>query len=146
MIDITYNRTAKEYEFVNPETGELHTAPAKCKGELFRAAVAMLDPDLYQAAEQIAARHPQLERVTWRAVELVTADAVEAYPRPRGGVVAMVDSSDGFGRYAIEAGEYGNSCQCEHFQSMAAPVTDSGARFCKHILAYRLWLRTRAPW
>jgi hypothetical protein len=146
MIDITYNRQAKEYEFVNPETGELHTAPAKAKADLFRAAVAMLDPELFAAAERVIARHPQLERVTWRAVELVANDAVEVYPAPRGAVVAMVEASDGLGRYAVETGEYGHTCQCEHFTSFAAPVTESGARFCKHILAFRLWLQVRAEW
>ncbi len=143
MIDINYNRQDKQYEWIEPESGELFTFPAKQKHMAFRFAVSMLDSDLYEAAERLIADHPQLERVTWRAVELVCANGIEVFPAPVAGVVAMVDSSDGYGRYAIEQHEAGYSCQCEHFTSLAAPMTQSGERYCKHLVAYRLYLRTR---
>jgi hypothetical protein len=146
MIEITYDRTEKLYKWIDPHSGEVLTAPARQKGSLFRAAVCILDPDLYAAAEKVIEKYPQLERVTWRAVELVAKDAIEVYPAQRGGVAAMVDSSDEFGRYAIEATAHGLTCQCEHFQGMHAPLTESGSRYCKHIIAYHLWLHTRAEW
>ncbi|MCA9946929.1 MAG: hypothetical protein KC449_25785 [Anaerolineales bacterium] len=123
MIDINYNRQDKRYEWIEPESGELFTFPAKQKHMAFRFAVSMLDGELYEAAERMIEAHPQLERVTWRAVELVCANAIEVFPVPSAGVVAMVDSSDGYGRYAIEHHEAGYSCQCEHFTSLAAPLT-----------------------
>jgi hypothetical protein len=143
MIDINYNRQEKQYEWIEPESGERFTFPAKQKHEAFRFAVSMLDSDLYAAAERMIEDHPQLERVAWRAVELVCANAIEVFPAPVAGVVAMVDSSDGYGRYAIEQHEAGYSCQCEHFTSLAAPLTQNGERYCKHLAAYRLHLRTR---
>ena len=143
MIEITYDRKERIYKWIDPESGEVLTAPSKRKGELFRAAVGMLEPDLYAAAGRIIEKHPQLERVTWRAVELVASDAVEVFPGGRAGVVAMVASSDDFGRYAISTTEYGPTCQCVHFQDGYAPITETGSRYCKHILAYQLYLVTR---
>ena len=143
MIDINYNRQEKQYEWKEPESGEIFTFPAKQKHMAFRFAVSMLDSELYAAAERLIEEHPQLERVTWRAVELVCANAIEVFPAPVSGVVAMVSSSDGYGRYAIEQHDAGYSCQCEHFTSLAAPLTQTGERYCKHLVAYRLHLRTR---
>lgn len=142
-LEITYDRTEKKYKWVDPNSGEILTAPAKQKQELFRAAVAILDPELYATAEQIIERHPQLERVTWRGVELVAANAVEVFPVPRAGVAGMVASSDEFGRYAIESTAYGLTCQCVHYQDGHAPLTDTGSRYCKHLIAYHLYLVTR---
>lgn len=143
MIDINYNRQQKQYEWMEPESGEIFTFPAKQKHMAFRFAVSMLDSDLYAAAERMIADHPQLERVTWRAVELVCANAIEVFSARADGVVAMVNSSDGYGRYAIEQHDHGYTCQCEHFTSLAAPLTQTGERYCKHLAAYRLHLRTR---
>ena len=145
-LEITYDRTEKIYKWIDPTSGQILTAPAKQKQDLFRAAVAILDPDLADAAEHIIKQHPQLERVTWRAVELVAKDALEVFPAYRDGVAAMVDSSDEYGRYAIEATAHGLTCQCEHFQGMHAPLTETGSRYCKHIIAYHLWLQVRAEW
>lgn len=143
MIDIQYDRKAKMYQWTDQESGQILTAPSGQKFELFRAVVAMLDPDLFTAANRIIEAHPQLERGVWKAVEIVASDGVEVFPGMKGDVYAMVDSSDGFGRYAItNEGGY-TTCQCEHFQSFAAPMTQSGNRYCKHILAYQLHLATR---
>ena len=146
QIEITFDRSERLYKWIDPTSGEVLTAPAKEKEMLFRAAVGILDPDLYKAAEAAIERHPQLERVTWRAVELVAREKIEVYPGLRGSVAAMVDSSDEYGRYAIEHTKYGLTCQCEHFQGGYAPLTESGSRCCKHIVAYHLWLHTRAEW
>jgi hypothetical protein len=144
MIEITYDRSQKQYTCTIPTTGEILTAPAGAanKATLFQAAVGMLDPDLYAAAAALIEDHPQLERVTWKGVELVCAGGVEAFAAPKAGVVAMVDSSDGYGRYAITHTDSGYECQCGHFQELHAPVTRNG-RWCKHITAYRLYLRVR---
>lgn len=143
MIEITYDRKERVYKWIDPDSGEILTAPAKQKAELFRAAVGMLEPNLYKSAERITERHLQLERITWKAVEIVANNGVEIFPGAHNGVAAMVDSSDGFGRYAIISTEYGPTCQCAHFQEGYAPLTESGARYCKHIMAYQLHLTTR---
>jgi len=142
MINITYDRKEKHYQWTDPTTGETFqfTSEQKRSGAAFQFAVSMLESDLYEAAQRIIANHPQLERATWRAVELVVRNAVGVFPAPANGVLAMVNSSDGFGRYAIAAQDGYTSCQCENFTSMDAPMTASGARYCKHILAYRLQL------
>ena len=92
MIEITFDRTDKLYKWIDPNSGEILTAPAKQKQELFRAVIAILDPELFATAEHIIERHPQLERVTWRGVELVAANAIEVFPVPRAGVAGMVAS------------------------------------------------------
>lgn len=141
-ISITYDRSAREYRWTDPDSGEVFTFPSGKQGKAaaWRFAVAMLDPDLYDAAERIIARHPQLERVTWRGVELVLNGGVDILPGQPGGVVAKVASSDGYGRYNItQTGGY-YTCECEHFRSFAAPVTTAGARYCKHLVATRIAL------
>jgi len=137
-VQIEYNRQAKQYEWVDPNSGEILTAPSKCKGDLFKAAVGLLDPDLYTAVVGMIAKHPQLERVAWKAAELVTQNAVEIMPTSA--VLAMVESSDGYGRYAIQ---HDYSCQCEHYTSLVAPMTSSGRRYCKHALSVLLWMKVR---
>jgi hypothetical protein len=103
----------------------------------------MLDPDLYAAAERMIANQPQLERVVWKGVELVINEAVEVYAVPHNTVLAMVDSSDGYGRYAIENINGHISCQCESWQGLTAPLTTGGRRVCKHVSAMYLWNFTR---
>lgn len=144
-VKIEYNRSTRRYEWIDPDSGEMFTAPsgAKNKANLFQAVIGMLDPDLYASATRMIENNPQLERVVWKAVELVTNNAVEVFAVPNNGVVAMVDSSDGYGRYAITMHTHGIDCQCEHYQSMAAPLTNKGHRICKHIAAKFLWQYTR---
>jgi hypothetical protein len=140
---ITYDRSAKQYNVIHPETGEiLDRFPAGHKGEAFRYLVSLFAPDLFQAAQRVTERHPQLERVTWRAVEIVINHGVDILTPPVNNALAMVDSSDGYGRYAITSDAGYISCQCDHFQSFAAPITDSGRRVCKHVAAYQLAMYT----
>ena len=144
MLDkITYNRSEKRYEFVDHESGEILTAPAKMKHELFKAVVGLLDPDLFDAAHRIIENNPHLERLVWKATGKVIEGGVEVFPEPVNGVEAMVISSDQWGRYSIinDNGYY--ACNCPAFSEMYAPITESGGRYCSHILAYRLYLRTR---
>lgn len=145
VAEIVYNRSARRYEWTDPDSGEVLTAPAgpQNRADLFRAVVGMLDPDLYAAAERMIAKQPQLERVVWKAVELVVNEAVEVYAVPHNTVLAMVDSSDGYGRYAVETIGGHIQCQCEHWQGLMAPLTTSGRRVCKHIAAMYLWNFTR---
>ena len=144
MIEINYDRSQKIYTWTDPESGEILTAPsgAANKATLFQAAIGILEPELYTAATALINDHPQLERVAWKGVELVCANGVDAFATPKAGVVAMVDSSDGFGRYAISQTDSGYECQCGHFQELGAPATMDG-RWCKHVTAYRLYLRVR---
>lgn len=143
IAQITYNRSERRYEFLDEESGELLTAPSGHKHELFKAAVGLLDPNLYEAAHRVIEKHPQLERITWKAVEIVTAGGVEILAAPVDGVEAMVMASDGYGRYAVTNDNGRYACQCEHWQSTAAPITESGSRYCKHIISMYLYRVTR---
>lgn len=144
VINIDYDRREKVYVWTDPETGEVFQFPngPQGKAQARQFVISMLDPDLYAAATGIITRHPQLERATWKAVELVIENGVEFVQS--GNVMAMVNSSDGFGRYAITSDNGYTACQCEHFTSFSAPMTQEGNRYCKHILAYHLWLTCRA--
>lgn len=144
VINIEYDRRDKVYKWTEPESGEVFEFPNGPKGkeQARQFVISMLDPDLHKAATGIIEKHPQLERVTWKAVEIVIENGVELLMS--GNVQAMVNSSDGYGRYAITSDNGYTACECEHFQSFSAPLTEQGNRYCKHILAYHLWLTCRA--
>lgn len=144
MIDINYDRKEKAYKWVAPD-GEILTAPSGCKHDLFKAAVAMLDDDLFTAASLWIGRTPQLERLIWRGVELVAADRLEVYDMPKGSLVALVEGSDEYGRYAIQAEEHQHTCQCMAFKEH--PQYDENGRiWCKHLAAVHLWQVARADY
>ena len=122
MIEITYDRSERIYKWVDPESGQVLTAPAgpANKAELFRAAVGLLDPDLYASAAAWLEIEPQLERVVWKGVELVANNAVETFPG-EGALVAKVANSDEYGRYSVTIDSGYMTCECVHFQDMHAP-------------------------
>lgn len=135
-LNLHYNPSARVYNWTNPLSGEIMSFPAKAKGEATKFIISLLHPKLYQAVTRLIDKQPQLERVAWKAVDIVINDGVEL--RGDGRLLAMVASSDGLGRYAVEVDSGFYSCQCEHWTSFAAPVTESGNRYCKHILAMYL--------
>lgn len=138
---ITYNRSSRVYEVTHPHTGEIvESFPSKERHAAFLYMVSLFEPELYHAAQRIIQRHPQFERRVWKAVELVVDGQVEILDVPVNNVVARVGASDGYGRYAVTIDGGYLACECEDWQSAAAPITDSGSRYCKHILAYRLGL------
>lgn len=146
MIDqINYDRSERCYKFIDPD-GVIFQFPSgnAGKAEAFRFALATLEPDLYAAVENLLGEHPYLERVAWKAAELVATGKVEVYAAPQNGLMAMVDSSDEFGRYAIQSVNGGITCQCYAYQEMTAPMTPTGAIMCKHKLAAHLWKVSRA--
>lgn len=68
---IQYDRSGRQYTWTDPESGLILSAPAKQKGELFRAAVSMLDPELYAAATKtmkISVRYVTVFTIIPRAV------------------------------------------------------------------------------
>ena len=140
MIDITYDRRERQYNWTDPDSGETFTAPAGAanKHELFKTAVAMLDPDLHAAAEAWLLHEPHLERAIWRGVELVAAGAVAPSDDEGGDLLALVASSDAYGRYAVQRVDGWTTCQCPHFTDHAAPLSNDGQRVCKHIAAVTL--------
>jgi len=144
MIDITYNRSARRYEFLEPESGEILSAPPgpKNKAQLFQAALALLEPDLNDAAANWIDEEPTLERVIWRGAELVANGGVDTYPG-EGMLIAKVDSSDEYGRYAVTIDGGYLACECPHWQEMGAPFASNGERICKHIAAFHLHQRSR---
>ena len=143
-IEITYNRQDKKYNWID-DNGVIYSFPAKQKHEAFKFAVSMLEPDLYQAATLIIENTPQIERLVWKAVQLVTDGKVEILTNPVNGVVAMVDSSDEFGRYAITQDVDQKHCNCISFTQY--PQYDQhGTIHCKHTLATRLSLVARTDY
>jgi hypothetical protein len=143
MIDITYNRSSKHYEWIDPESGEVLTVPSgkDNKAFLFQTAISMLDLDLHKTASQWIADEPTLERVIWRGVELVAKNGIETYPGD-GILLAKVDSSDEYGRYSVTNENGHLACECQYWQDMAAPNASNGERVCKHIAAFHLYQRT----
>jgi hypothetical protein len=138
---ITYNRSDRVYEVVHPHTGEIvERFPSKARHEALMYLIALFEPELYQAVQRIITRNPQFERRVWKAAELVMTGQVEILGVPVNNVVGKVAASDGYGRYnvALESGYL--TCECADFVDAAAPLTESGARYCKHLLAYRLAL------
>jgi len=138
---ITYNRSARVYEVTHPHTGEIvESFPSKARHEALIYLVALFEPELYEAAQRIIARNPAFERRVWKAAELVMNGNVEILDVPVNNVMAKVAASDNYGRYNVTMESGYLACECEDYQSAAAPITDGGARYCKHLLAYRLAL------
>lgn len=146
-FDIVYDRSGRCYNVSRVDGDVVITFPAKQKGDAVRFALSLFHPELAARAARMAARSPLLERVAWAGAELAASGAVEIMSSEQvleTGVMAMVDSSDGMGRYALGTEPVnGNelhrvvTCNCGHYTSGAAPVSLSGNnRVCKHIAAY----------
>lgn len=143
MLDkITYNPSERRYEFVDPDSGEIFTAPAKQKHELFKALVGMLEPGLYDAVHRWLEDEPYLERILWRGAELAATNGVETFPG-EGHLLAMVQSSDAYGRYSVTIEDGYIVCECAYFQDGNPPLDVNGQRVCKHVAAFHLHQRTR---
>ena len=143
MLDITYDRKEKQYKWIHPDNGEIHTAPSGRKHDLFKAAVAMLDDDLFTAAIHWIGHTPQLERVIWKGVDIVASNKLDVYDMPQHDLVAMVDSSDEYGRYAIQLENGRHTCQCIAFKEH--PQYDENGRiWCKHLAAVHLYQVARS--
>ena len=144
LNEITYNRTEKRYEFVEPTTGELHTEPSgkANKTKLFQKVVGRLDSDLYLAATSMCAKHPHLTRTVWAAVEIVVTGGVTLMNK--GNLLALVTGSDGL-PYSITSYDGYTLCECESFKGLHAPLIATGQRICKHIAAMSLQVRCRQP-
>ena len=143
MLDqITYNRSKKRYEFIDEESGEILTAPSGHKHELFKAMVGMLEPDLYDAVHNWLEDEPYLERILWRGAELVASNGVETFPG-EGRLLAMVQSSDEYGRYSVTIEDGYVVCECAFYQDGNAPLDVNGQRMCKHVAAFHLHQRAK---
>lgn len=143
--NIVYDRSAKTYMVVDHDGVLVQAFPAKQKGDAVRFAINLLEPAIAAAADSMSAEYPTLERVAWAGAELVIDGAV--HPRRVQGdlCVAMVDSSDGMGRYALVLAKsddgYNLTCNCDAYTlGSAATYTVDGRerRLCKHMAAYTL--------
>ena len=139
MIDIAYDRKERIYKWTEPESGEVLTAPsgAPSKAALFQTAVAMTNPELWEAAARWIGEEPYLERAIWKGVELVVNDGVELFDL-NGRLLALVQSSDEYGRYGVSNIDGYVVCECPHYQDGGAAIDRLGQKTCKHIAAYRL--------
>lgn len=145
-VNIEYNRSTREYNWTDPETGETFGFPSGPEGKAmaFRFAVQFFAPDLYDAAVSIIRKNPHFERRVWKAVNTVLNHGVTIYPDladPT--IIATVASSDGLGAYNLRHEAGYRICECDDYTSMAAPITGGGRRYCYHLLAFELHLRTQ---
>ena len=143
-LDITYDRSERQYRWIDPDSGEIFSFPSgkAGKAQAFQFAVSMLDPDLWTAAQNWLTDEPYLERVVMKAVELVAGDGVETFPG-NGRLLAMVSSSDEYGRYSVGYEDGYIVCECVHWQDGHAPIDQYGQRTCKHVAAVHLHNRVR---
>lgn len=139
-----YNRSRRVYQLETPN-GERLEFPAGPEGRTlaFQTAVSLFAPEVADAAAAIIRRHPHLERRVWRAVNCLLGGGVKILPDLNDiEILALVDSSDGFGAYAIRHQASILTCECEDFTSFSAPYAGEGGQsYCYHILAYRLALK-----
>ena len=142
-IQIDYDRSERNYKWVDPESGEVFTFPSgkENKAAAWRFALSMLDSDLHDAAQRWADETPQIERLIWKGAELVATGGVDE----KSATLHMVASSDSFGRYAVEQSDHGHTCQCISYTDH--PQYDQhGNTFCKHIAAVVLHAVARAEY
>lgn len=144
VLEITYDRNQRCYQWIHPTSGEVLTAPSgkQHKAALLQQVTALLDPELYEAAIRWIEDEPALERVIWRGVDLVASEGVETFPAADY-LVAKVNSSDGYGRYAITIDNGYLACECPYWQELSAPYASNGHRVCKHLAALTLYQRVR---
>ena len=136
LPNVSYQRENRQYEVLNPETGEIESFPAGHSGrrEAMRQAVHFSHPRLYRIVIEMVQRWPQLEARSWRAANMVIRGAVK---RPADDeALASVTSSNEYGDYLVkERGEL-IICDCLDYMEGGAPlINESGQRLCKHILA-----------
>ena len=150
LANVTYDRSDRVYAVAHPETGEVvETFPAGTHGrrQAFRAAVQLVDPEIYQRAGLIIAKHPHLEARVWKAAELVVHGRV--WESDSDLYVAAVESqSSEHGNYILTSDRRGLlSCDCLDFTDFTAPFTEGSLQaFCKHILAWKLYAATKLPY
>lgn len=146
VVNIAYNRSARSYEWADPDSGEVFSFPSGPEGKAmaFRFAVQMFAPELYGAAVSIIRKNPSFERRVWKAVNAVLNAGVHILPDlAETTIIATVDSSDGMGAYNIRHSDGYRTCECDDFVTMSAPITAGGRRYCYHLLALELHLRTQ---
>ena len=149
LANVTYDRSDRVYAVTHPTTGEVELFPAGTHGrrQAFRTAVQMVDPDLYQRAGLIIARHPHLESRVWKAVELVIHGRV--WESGNDLYIASVESeSSEHGNYIIKHDDHGRmTCDCIDFVDFGAPLVEGSLQaYCKHILAWKLFAATKLPY
>ncbi len=137
LPNVSYNRSERCYQVVNPDTGEIAEFPAGRDGRqaAFKLAVATENNRLYRMALAKVDAAPLLESRVWRACELVLTNGVTllgASEMPP--AVATVASSNEYGDYIVSQmiGQW--VCECEDWRGGMCPADDTGPR-CKHTLA-----------
>lgn len=146
VVNIEYNRSARSYEWADPDSGEVFSFPSgpEGKAQAFRFVVQMFAPELYAAAVAIIRHNPHFERRVWRAVNTVLSGGVVIYPDLADtSIIATVAASDGLGAYNLRHEAGYRTCECDDYTSMAAPITAGGRRYCYHLLAFELHLKTQ---
>jgi hypothetical protein len=142
LPNVSYEREVRQYQVLDPDTGEIESFPAGQGGrrDAMRRAVDFSHPRLYRIVIEMVQRWPQLEARAWRAANLVIRGEVKRPPDDE--ALASVASSNEYGDYLVKARGGLIICDCLDYMEGGAPfISESGQRLCKHILATQLTSR-----
>jgi len=144
LPNVSYQRENRQYEVLNPNTGEIESFPAGHSGrrDAMRQAVHFSHPRLYRIVIEMVQRWPQLEARAWRAANLVIRGAVKKPADDE--ALASVTSSNEYGDYLVKDRGGLIICDCLDYMEGGAPlINESGQRLCKHILATQFTSRLK---
>jgi hypothetical protein len=131
---IQYDYSAREYTVTAHGREVAFPAGPTGRKNATRLAIHAANPEAYRMAATVAEQHTQLESRAWRATALVVDGKVK--PGPVQAVLAAVEGSSEWGDYLITALDGELMCDCPDYAGGGAPLVESGARYCKHLLAH----------
>lgn len=142
LPNVSYEREVRQYQVLDPGTGEIESFPAGQIGrrDAMHRAVYFSQPRLHNIVTEMVKRWPQLEARAWRAANLVIRGEVKRATDDE--ALANVTSSNEYGDYLVKTRDGLIICDCLDYMEGGAPfISDSGQRLCKHILATQFTLR-----
>jgi len=134
LSKLDYNRSQKQWQLQhNGQDNAIFPAGIDGRANAVRLAIKLQDPELFYAAERIAAKHPQLNRRAWKAAILILNKEYQA-AGPLFQALITINSDSRDKRHLITARDNQLLCTCEDFQFEQAPALPQTGRCCKHIL------------
>jgi hypothetical protein len=141
---IAYDRSRREYVVATGDKTAVFPAGATGKRQATRLAVFVAEPALYELASKLSKKQPHLETRAWAAAAYVVDGRVDLDASH--GRLATVDGNSHYGAYSITHDDDGRmACDCVDWLGCTAPLVESGARYCKHIIAYVFAARLQEP-
>ena len=142
LPNVSYQREGRQYQVLDPDTGEIECFPAGHSGrrDAMRRAIYFTHPRLYRIVVEMVQRRTQLEARAWRGAELVICGAVKK-PADAEALVSVTSSNE-YGDYLVKERNGLVVCDCLDYMEGGAPlIGESGQRLCKHILATQFTTR-----